>query len=148
MKKILVWIAFILVLFIPLTVQAQNYVRSGQLSQTWNCSLVGLAATLTECQAIPSSSTDRHYITDIFVQVTTTTSGTFQIRSGTGTNCGTAATLLFPAVTGVFNAPPNTTAPAVISFVTPIRSPAGDAICVIGEATDETSIQIQGFLAR
>jgi len=148
MKRLVVVGVLLAFIFVSFKAQAQNYIRPGILSKSWSCSLVGLAATLTECQAIPSQSTDRHYITDIVIQTTTATSGTFQIRSGTGTNCATAATVLFPAIAGAFNSPPTAEPMAIINFITPIRPPAGDAICVIGQATNTTDIQIQGFLSR
>lgn len=127
---------------------AQTFVRSGSLSRSWTCSLQALVASLTQCQAVPSDSTDRHYITDIVVQTTTATSGTFQIRSGTGSNCATSATVLFPGATGAYNAPINSQPMAQIHFITPLRPPAGDAICVIGTATNTIDIQLQGFVAR
>lgn len=129
---------------------AQTYTRSGQLSQSWECSLNGIAATLTECQAIPSNADHRHYITDISVQTTTATSGTYAIRTGTGTNCATATAQLFPSSgSGAdrFNAPVVSQAMASIRFTTPLIPTKGHAICMIGVATNTISIQIQGFFA-
>ena len=128
---------------------AQNYVRGGQLSQSWECSLNGIAATLTECEAVPAS-TERLYITDISVQTTTATSGQYAIRTGTGTNCGTATAQLFPSSgsgSDRFNAPVIAQAMASIRFTTPLIPTRGHAICMIGTNTETISIQIQGFLA-
>ncbi len=128
--------------------EAQLYTRPGQLSQSWTCALTAIAATLTQCQAAPAVPY-RLYITDIKVQSTTTTTGTYAIQSGTGTNCATGTTALFPAsgVNDRFSHPPTTTAMADIQFTTPIRPAAGHAICVIGVATNTTRIQLAGFTA-
>ena len=129
---------------------AQSYIRSGQLSQSWECSLNGIAATLTECQAVPANSDQRHYITDISVQTTTGTTGTYAIRTGTGTNCGTGTAQLFPSSgsgSDRYNAPINTEAMASIRFTTPLIPAKGHAICMIGFAVQTVSIQMQGFLA-
>lgn len=127
---------------------AQMYIRSGQLSQSWTCSQAGLAASLTECIAL--SAGNRHYITDIVVQTTTGTTGTYAVQSGTGTNCGTATTALYPSSgTGDrFNAPINTQPTAVVSLTTPIVPTVGHAICVIGVAVNTIDIQLFGFTAR
>jgi len=138
-----------LVLAIPFllvaAVDAQMYIRSGQLSQSWTCSLSGLAATLTECKALTAGN--RHYISDIVVQTTTATSGTYAVQSGTGTNCGTGTTALFPASgTGDrFNAPILSQAIASINLTTPIVPTVGHAICVIGVAVNTIDIQLFGF---
>ncbi len=127
---------------------AQMYIRAGQLSQSWTCSQSGLVATLTECRALLAGN--RQYITDIVVQTTTATTGTYAIQSGTGTNCGTATTALFPSSgTGDrFNAPINTQPTATINLTTPIVPTSGHAICVIGVAVNTIDIQLFGFTAR
>jgi hypothetical protein len=121
--------------------------RTGSLT-IFTCGLNALAATLTQCQAAPAAGLSL-YITDISVQTTTATSGTYAIQTGTGTNCATGTAALFP-VSGTanrFNAPINTTAMAQLSFTTPLKSPAASAICVIGVATNTISIQVTGFTA-
>jgi len=128
-------------------VDAQMYIRAGQLSQSWTCSLSGLVATLTECKALTAGN--RHYITDIVVQTTTGITGTYAIQSGTGTNCGTGTTALFP-VSGTgdrFNAPLNSQPTASINLTTPIVPIAGHAICAIGVAVNTIDIQLFGFTA-
>jgi len=146
MKRLMALLVAIPFLFVA-AVDAQIYIRSGQLSQTWTCSQSGLVATLTECQTLTAGN--RHYITDIVVQTTTGTTGTYAIQSGTGTNCATATTALFPSSgTGDrFNAPINTQATAVISLTTPIVPTVGHAICVIGVAVNTIDIQLSGFTA-
>jgi len=149
MKRLIALVFFLCFLLTGLG-HAQNYIRLGNLTASWRCSLVGLGATLTQCQAVPLESQNRHYITDIIVQTTTTTPGTYSIQTGTGTNCATGTAALFPS-TGTsdrFDAPAIAQGLNSINFVTPLQPPAGAAICVIGEATDTTDIVIHGFLAR
>jgi len=150
MKKAI--LALIVAVFaFTVTADAQLFTRGGQLSQSWHCALNGIAATLTQCQAVPADSKERNYITDISLQTTTATSGTYAIRTGTGTNCATGTAQLFPASgTGSdrFNAPVISQAMAHLHFITPLRPTAGHAICMIGVATDTISMQIHGFVRR
>lgn len=122
-----------------------QYKRYG--SETfWTCGLNSLAATLTQCQTAPGANLVL-YVTDIMVQTTTTTSGTYAIQTGTGTNCATGTAALFP-VSGTanrFNAPPTTAPMSIINLQTPLKVPANAAICVIGVATNTISIQLIGF---
>lgn len=113
---------------------------------TFTCGLNALAATLTQCQAAPAAG--RIYITDIVVQTTTTTSGTYAIQTGTGTNCATGTAALFP-VSGTanrWNAPVTTSAASNFSFLTPLQAPTAAAVCVIGVATNTISVQISGWI--
>lgn len=114
----------------------------------FTCSLSGVAAALTECQAAPAAGL-RYYVTDIVVQTTTTTSGTYAVQTGTGTNCGTGTVALFPKASTAarFNAPISTQATSSISFVTPLVAAADHALCVIGTLTNTISIQISGYVA-
>jgi len=143
-KRLLALLLAIPFLFVA-AADAQTYTRAGQLSQSWTCSLSGLAASLTECQAL--SAGNRHYITDIVVQTTTGTTGTYSIQSGTGTNCATATAALFPAsgTSDRFNAPINSQPTASVNLTTPIVPTVGHAICVIGVATNTIDIQLFGF---
>jgi hypothetical protein len=114
---------------------------------SWSCALNSLAATLTECQAIPSTGL-RHYVTDISVGTTTTTAGDYAIRTGTGANCGTATAQLYPkSGSGAdrFKAPIASNGMNLLSFTLPLEATAGHAICVIGKATDTINIQIHGY---
>ena len=128
--------------------QAQFYIRDGSLSHSWTCSLVSLAASLTQCIGVPSPSTQAYSITDIVVGTTTATSGTYSVQAGTGTNCATNTVPLFPArnTADRFNAPVTANPSTMISFTTPITAPAGNAICVIGVGTNTINIQLSGFL--
>jgi hypothetical protein len=114
--------------------------------QTFACSLTGLAATLTQCQALTAGRT--YHITDIVVQTTTTTAGTYAIRSGAGTNCADATAQVFPrSGTGADRntAPISSQPTAVISPTVQLEVTAGHAICVIGAATNTINITILGF---
>lgn len=115
---------------------------------TWSCGLNAIAASLTQCQAAPGAGL-KLYLTDITVQTTTTTSGTYALQTGTGSNCGTGTAALFP-VSGTgnrFNAPITTQSASNFSFTTPLVAPANSAICLIGVATNTISIQLQGYTA-
>lgn len=112
---------------------------------TFTCALNAIAATLTQCQAAPASGS--LYIVAVYVQTTTTTSGTYALQSGTGANCVTATTAVFPSSgTGNrFNAPITSNAMAVILFPIPLKLTAVHALCLIGVATNTISVQIVGF---
>jgi len=113
----------------------------------WTCGLAGLAASLTECKALSAGRT--YYITDIVVGTTTATSGTYSIQSGTGTNCGTATTAVFPAAPGTtssrYQAPIAANPVAVISLKEPLAVTAAHAVCVIGVATNTININLSGY---
>lgn len=130
---------------VKLTTQTVNtsWIPAG--ATRWTCSLAGLAASLTECQALAAARV--YYVTDIVVQTTTATAGSYAIQTGTGTNCGSTTAALFPvnSTAARFIAPISTQPTAVISLTTPLVSPAGAAICVIGTATNTINIQISGY---
>lgn len=113
----------------------------------WTCGLAGLAASLTECKALAAGRT--YYITDIVVGTTTTTAGDYSIQSGTGTNCGTGTTAVFPAAPGTtssrFKAPISSGPVGVISFKVPLAVTAAHAVCVIGTATNTININVSGY---
>jgi len=115
---------------------------------SFTCSLVGLAATLTECKAAPAAGR-RYYITDVAFQTTTVTAGTFSIQSGTGTNCGTATAAVWPinSTAARWTAPISTSPTSMVSLTMPIAVTTVHAICVIGTATNTINIQISGYVA-
>lgn len=128
------------------TSDAQQYIRSGALTQGWTCSLDNIAATLTECQAAPGAGKTL-YITDITAQSTTATAGQFLLRTGTGANCGTGTASLFPSSATVirFAAPGNTSTPLNVTLMTPLATPSNTAICLLGVAVNTVTIQLSGF---
>lgn len=146
MKKLLLSIGLLAALAVlsPPS-SAQVYIRTGSLGQTWTCSLAGLAATLTECKALTSGRT--YYITDVVVGTTTTTAGSYAIQSGTGTNCGSNTTAVFPvnSTSARFLAPISTSPSLAIALTTPVPVTVSHAVCVIGTTTNTINIQITGF---
>lgn len=138
--------ALLILCFLVVPANAQLYIRQGQSSQNFHCSLTAIAATLTECRAIPLVGY-RYHITSLTVQSTTATGAGFQIQSGTGTDCGSNTTAVYPSVntSTKWVAPPNTATPMVKDFITPLPIAKDHAICVLGVATNTTTIQISGF---
>lgn len=114
----------------------------------FRCGFNGIAATLTQCQAAPGAGL-KLYITRLHIQTTTTTSGTYALQYGTGTNCGTGTTALFPmtATGDRYNAPITSQSMAALAFDPPISGAANTALCVIGVATNTVKGQISGFIA-
>lgn len=102
-----------------------------------------IAASLTQIVAAPGAGLSI-YIDALYVQTTTTTSGTYSFQSGTGSNCGTGTAAVFP-VSGTsnrFNSPPTTGAMAPLIMPTPLKLAANTALCVIGVATNTQSGQV------
>jgi hypothetical protein len=116
----------------------------------YTCSADDIGATLTRLtNCIGPVDNMRRYVTDIVAQSTTTTAGQMILRYGTGTNCGTGTTSLFPSsATGVrVGYPANTSAPTVIVFRTPLVVPTGKDLCVLAVGTNTVSIQVNGYVA-
>lgn len=115
------------------------------------CAATGIAASLTQLTNCTTAAvgSNSYYIVSMQFQSTTATSGTFSVQSGTGTNCGTGTTAVFPvsATANRFNAPPTTAGMANVNFMVPLKVTAGHAVCIIGVATNTTSLQLEGFIA-
>jgi hypothetical protein len=152
MKRLLLVAVFLAVLGLRLgaqtNVSAPNiHYGPGNVS-AFVCGFNSIAASLTQCQAAPAAGL-KLYITTLHIQTTTTTSGTYALQTGTGSNCVTGTAALFP-VSGTanrFNAPITTSAMAVVTFDPPLTAPAASAVCVIGVATNTVSGQIAGYTA-
>ncbi len=114
----------------------------------FQCSVDAIGTTLTQCQAAPGAGLSL-YITDIIAGSTTSTAGTFLLRYGTGSNCATGTTTLFPGTgtTPRVTSPANTVTPLNITFGMPYKVPAANAVCVLGVATNTTWMVITGFIA-
>lgn len=144
MKKIVLGVLLALALVVP--AQGQQIIDKVHSDSYFGCSQFALVATLTECAPAPTNVSERYYITDIIVQTTTATSGTYNIQSGTGVNCATATTAVFPDanVANKWNAP---VAGSIdrIHLNTPIRVTRGHAICVLGVAANTINIYIRGI---
>lgn len=123
------------------------YTRTGG-PVLWHCSLTGVAASLTQCQAAPAAGLSL-YITAVFIQTTTGTAGTYAVQAGTGTNCATGTLAVFPAsgTANRFTAPINTSGLQQVDFLTPIKLTAANALCLIGTATNTIDIEALGFTA-
>lgn len=117
-------------------------------STSWMASLDAIGATLTEIRAAPASGLSL-YLTGYTAGSTTATAGLHLLRYGTGTNCGTGTTTLFPGTgtTARIASPANTIVPTVVTFPTPIQVTAANAVCLIGVATNTTWMVLTGFTA-
>lgn len=120
-----------------------QFVRLGS-SQDWHCDLTGVAASLTQCLAAPAAGVIS-YVTDITVDTTTSTAGTYYLSYGTGSNCGTGTNRLWPINWSV--TAPVLGAPQKIHFQTPITPVAANAVCVFGTATNTINISLEGYYA-
>ena len=101
------------------------------------------ATTLTEIQAAPGAGASL-YITDITMSAsviaTTTTDQYLTLKYGTGANCGTGTTVLYPAYNLAF-------AGVVANLVTPIKLPAANALCFIHAAAGNKNVVVGGYIA-
>lgn len=117
--------------------------------ERFSCSADNIGATLTKLTCDRSPGDLRWFLTDIVAQSTTATGGQMILRYGTGTNCGTGTTSIFPsAATAVrFGYPGNAIAPTVVNLLTPVVLPKGVDLCVLGVATNTVTIQVTGYAA-
>ena len=133
----------------------ERVVKAQAFAPQWTCAADDIGATLTRLKAggggecLGALDGQRRYITSIVAQSTTTTSGQWILRYGTGTNCGTGTVSIIPsaATAARIAAPANTAAPTVLPFETPLIVPTGKDICVLGVATNTTTIQVTGYVA-
>jgi len=119
--------------------------------QRFAASVGDIGATLTEIQAAPAATVS-HYVTEIVLQSSTATAGTFALRQGTGTNCATNPVGVFPqpgvaTPSATYSYPATTSLPLVIPFSPPIKLIAGNALCIIGAATNLARGSVMGFSA-
>jgi hypothetical protein len=110
--------------------------------------VTAIGATLTQMVAAPAAATSL-YLTDVMAMSDTATAGTFLIRYGTGTNCATGTTSIYPsAVTGAKSMyPGNASAPLMLNFHTPLKIPAANALCILCVATNTCTAQFWGYTA-
>jgi hypothetical protein len=129
------------------SVDGVQYVRFGG-PVPWTCSIDAIGATLTQCQAAPGAGL-KLYLTDIVMTSTTGTAGNYLIRYGTGANCGTGTTSLFPSSATVirFTYAGNNAATVPINFYTPLSAAANNAICILCQNTQTCTAQLSGFTA-
>jgi hypothetical protein len=113
-------------------------------SGAWSAFQSALSTTLTQLLAAPAGGM-QIWITDIEVQSTTTTASTFQLKYGTGSNCGTGTTVASP----LYVSPANTANPTVVSRNMAFSIPAANAICgVCGSATNTCFAHVSGFVGQ
>jgi hypothetical protein len=115
----------------------------------WTCSLDNIGATLTLCMRAPNPGL-RRYITSITAQSTTATGGQWILRHGTGTNCGTGTVSLLPSAASAarYSAPANTAAATTMTFAQGVLVvPGGKDLCLLGVATNTTTMDIFGYEA-
>jgi len=146
--KLKIMLALLLSL-VAANASGQFYTRIGSASEDFTCGVAKVADALVECKAVPASASQRYHITQIITQSSTGTANQYSVQSGTGTACGTSTTAVFPAdaVTTKYVGPTNAQAPHIISFFpTPIHITAGHAICVLGIATQLTTMTISGYV--
>lgn len=126
-----------------------TYVRLGS-SQPFRCALNALGTTLTQCGS--TAVNPYHiYVTDITVISTTATGAGFAAEFGTGTNCGTGTTFLYPFAAAIasWTVPANTGNAEQFHFTEPIEvTVANGELCAVGtSATNTLAIEFDGFLA-
>lgn len=116
------------------------------------CTADNIAASLTQLTGcgVPGAGLSI-YVTNIIAVSTTTTAGTFQLRTGTGSNCGTGTVAWLPPVSTsrTYGLPASNAAggPLNVALFTPRKIAANTALCVIGVATNTTNITVTGFIA-
>ncbi len=129
----------------------QVITQDAQFPNQFVCSVTISTATTTQCQAPPTTINNipvRAYVTD--VQVNTTTGGTtsaVQLKTGTGSNCGTGTANLSAITYSTVAATP----PVLQSFLgmrTPLIAPLQSAVCVQQTGTPGTAVvEVHGFFA-
>ena len=134
----------LLILALPVVGSAQG--RSSGVY--WTCSVDNVADSDTACIEAPEPGM-RRYVTDIVAQSTTATAGLFNLYYGTGLNCVTGETKLFPPIgnNATFAAAGNADMPTLAVLATPIIVPGGKALCVLGDPSNAVTVQISGYLA-
>ena len=125
------------------TAQAQSTILNGYPS--WTCSVDNVAATSTQCGNFPKPD-ESFYLSWVIAQSTTTTGGQFLIQSGTVAGCASGTTSFIPAAAAVIRlgSAANTAAPSLLVFDPPLQVPRGRLLCVLGKATDTTTLQMGG----
>jgi hypothetical protein len=128
---------------------AQVSRQDAQFPNQFVCNVTMTTNTTTQCQAAPTTINNvpvRAYVTDF--QINTTTGGTtstIQLKTGTGSNCGTGTTNL-SAITYADTVISTT---SVIGMRTPLFAPLQSAVCVTqaGAVAGTSVVEIHGFFA-
>ena len=113
----------------------------------FTCGVVGQAASLLECAALAAGR--RYVITSVIAGSNTSTATSFAIQSGTGTNCGTATTQVFPpppmTTSARYVGPANTAPPSFYPLSPGLVVTTAHAVCVIGLGTNTANVMISGY---
>ncbi len=127
----------------------QIVAQDAQFPNQFVCNVTLSTNTTTQCQAPPTTINNvpvRAYVTDFQINTTTgSTTGTLQLKTGTGTNCGTATANL-SAITYSDVTPGLTN---VLGMRTPLIAPLQSAVCVTqASAVAGTAVvEVHGFFA-
>ena len=134
---------------VALVTMAQTVPQSVISGNSFECALDAVDNNTTQCQAAPASG-EALYIKRLDAQSTTTTPGLFLIGYGTGTNCGTGTTVLFPSRSSVvrYQYPASTSPMLHLTFDPPLRVPKEKALCVLAVATNTMTVHIGGYIAQ
>jgi len=128
---------------------AQVSRQDAQFPNQFVCSVTVTTNTTTQCQAPPTTINNvpvRAYVTDF--QINTTAGGTtstIQLKTGTGSNCGTGTANL----SAITYADTVVSITSVIGMRTPLFAPLQSAVCVTqaGAVAGTSVVEIHGFFA-
>jgi hypothetical protein len=122
--------------------------QDAQSPNQFVCNVTLTTATTTQCQVAPTTINGiavRAYVTDVQVNTTVlSATSTFQLKTGTGTNCGTGTANLSAitysgAAVGLLS---------MLDFRTPLIAPLQTAICVTQAGTAGTGVvEVHGYFA-
>jgi hypothetical protein len=123
--------------------------QDAQAPNQFVCSVTLTTNTTTQCQAPPTVINNvpvRAYVTDI--QINTTTAGTtsaIQLKTGTGSNCGTGTANL----SAITYADTVANLTSVVGMRTPLIAPLQSAVCATqaGAVAGTAVVEIHGFFA-
>jgi hypothetical protein len=127
----------------------QIVAQDAQFPNQFVCSVTLSTNTTTQCQGAPTVINGvpvRAYVTDF--QINTTAGGTtstIQLKTGTGSNCGTGTANL----SAITYADTVVSITSVIGMRTPLFAPLQSAVCVTqaGAAAGTSVVEVHGFFA-
>lgn len=139
MKRILLIFG---VLAVVAVTSAQVFIRQGSLGESFNCTMISTATSLTEVTGCAATAGKSYYITNIAwsSSIISTTTNYMLIQSGTGTNCGSNTTSLYSGfIAAAFTS-------VSVPMITPIKATVAHAICFVHPGAGTRNVNIQGFL--
>jgi hypothetical protein len=127
----------------------QVITQDAQFPNQFVCNVTLSTNTTTQCQSPPTTINNvpvRAYVTDI--QINTTTAGTtssIQLKTGTGSNCGTGTANL----SAITYADTVANLTSVVGMRTPLIAPLQSAVCATqaGAVAGTAVVEIHGFFA-